>query len=329
MPPNDVPSPAARRERPQLSIVIPTYNEEPGLAAFWARLSAVLASLALPVEVIFVDDGSTDATLVQLVSLRHADPRVKIISLSRNFGKEIALTCGLDHALGDAAVPIDADLQHPPEVIADLVAAWRAGNDIVIALRRDRGTDSRTRRFASWAFHRVFAGLSNVPVTRDAGDFRLLSRPVIDALKSLPERTRFMKGLYAWVGFRQAIVAYDVDSRASGRSKWSLWRLWQLAVDGITSFSVVPLKIWSLVGLLFALAAFGYGGYFVVRTIVRGVDVPGFASLMVMMLLLGGLQLLSLGVIGEYLGRVYDEVKARPLYIVRQRFGFDSEETAG
>lgn len=329
MPASDTAAPPPERARPQLSIVVPAYNEASGLGAFWTRLSAALAELALPAEVIFVDDGSTDETLAQLVSLRHADPRVRIVSLSRNFGKEIALTCGLDHARGDAAVPIDADLQHPPELIAELVREWRAGNDIVIALRRDRGTDSVGRRLASWLFHRVFTGIASVPVTRDAGDFRLLSRPVVDAIRSLPERTRYMKGLYAWVGFRQAVVSYDVEPRAAGRSKWSLWRLWKLAVDGITSFSAVPLKIWSLVGLAFALAAFGYGGYFVVRTILYGADVPGFPSLMVMILLLGGLQLLSLGVIGEYLGRVYDEVKGRPLYVVRRRIGFDADDTGG
>jgi glycosyltransferase involved in cell wall biosynthesis len=315
--------------QPELSIVVPVYNEAAGLAAFWSRLAPVLDALAVPAEVIFVDDGSTDATLGQLVSLRHADRRVKIVSLSRNFGKEVALTCGLDHVRGDAAVPIDADLQHPPEVIRELVASWREGNDIVIALRRDRDTDSVARRAASWLFHRIFARLSNVAITRDAGDFRLLARPVIDALRSLPERTRYMKGLYAWVGFRQAIVAYDVGERRAGRSRWGFWRLWTLAVDGITSFSAVPLKIWSVVGLAIALAAFVYGGYFVVRTLVRGVDVPGFASLIVIMLALGGLQLLSLGVIGEYLGRIYDEVKARPLYIVQRRFGFDGDEAAG
>jgi glycosyltransferase involved in cell wall biosynthesis len=326
---NDAPVAADRGAKPQLSIVIPAFNEAAGLAAFWARLSAVLASLALDAEIIFVDDGSTDATLAQLMSLHHADPRVKIVSLSRNFGKEVALSAGLDHVRGDAAIPIDADLQHPPEVIVELVAAWRAGNDIVIALRRDRGTDTAMRRMASSLFHRLFTRLAAVPVTRDAGDFRLLSRPVVEALRRLPERTRFMKGLYAWVGFRQTTVAYDVDVRQSGRSKWSAWRLWKLAIDGITSFSALPLKVWSFVGLVFAIAAFGYGGYFVVRTIVRGVDVPGYASLMIMILLLGGLQLLSLGVIGEYLGRVYDEVKARPLYIVQQRIGFDGDDTDG
>jgi glycosyltransferase involved in cell wall biosynthesis len=312
--------------RAEVSIVVPVYNEEAGLAAFWARLAPVLASLACRAEVVFIDDGSSDGTLAQLLSLRHLDPRVRIVSLSRNFGKEIALSAGLDHADGDAVVPIDADLQHPPEVIPELIAGWRDGSDIVIALRRDRATDSLLRRAASSLFHRVFARMTTVPVVRDAGDFRLMSRAVVDALRRLPERTRFMKGLYAWVGFRQTTVSYDIEPRLEGRSKWSLWRLWRLALDGITSFSSLPLKVWSVVGLAFALAALAYDGYLVARTIVRGIDVPGYASLMVMILFLGGLQLLSLGVIGEYLGRVYDEVKARPLYIVRQRIGFDRDD---
>lgn len=318
--------PPLRANRPELSIVVPVYNEESGLAAFWARLAPVLDSLAGRAQVIFVDDGSSDGTLAQLVSLRHLDLRVRIVSLSRNFGKEIALTAGLDHADGDAVIPIDADLQHPPEVIAKLVAGWRAGNDIVIALRRDRATDGLARRAASSLFHRVFAQLTTVPVVRDAGDFRLMSRAVVDALRRLPERTRFMKGLYAWVGFRQTTISYDIEPRLEGRSKWGVWRLWRLALDGITSFSSLPLKVWSVVGLAFALAALAYGSYLIARTIVHGVDVPGYASVMVVILFLGGLQLLSLGIIGEYLGRVYDEVKARPLYIVRQRIGFDPDE---
>jgi glycosyltransferase involved in cell wall biosynthesis len=324
---NSLPGPATRDDnRARISIVVPVYNEEAGLAAFWARLAPVMASLDCRTEVVFIDDGSSDGTLAQLLSLRHLDPSVRIVSLSRNFGKEIALSAGLDHADGDAVVPIDADLQHPPEVIPELVARWRDGSDIVIALRRDRATDSLLRRAASSLFHRVFARMTTVPVVRDAGDFRLMSRPVVDALRRLPERTRFMKGLYAWVGFRQTTVSYDTEPRLEGRSKWSLWRLWRLALDGITSFSSLPLKVWSVVGLAFALAALAYGGYLVARTIVRGIDVPGYASLMVMILFLGGLQLLSLGVIGEYLGRVYDEVKARPLYIVRQRIGFDRDD---
>ena len=316
----------AHQGRPEISIVVPVYNEEAGIAAFWTRLAPVLASLACSEEVIFVDDGSSDGTLAQLMSLRHRDPRVRIVSLSRNFGKEIALTAGLDHAEGNAVIPIDADLQHPPEVIVELVAGWRAGSDIVIALRRDRATDTLARRAASSLFHRVFARLTTMPVVRDAGDFRLMSHAVVDALRRLPERTRFMKGLYAWVGFTQTTVSYDIEPRLEGRSKYGVWRLWRLALDGITSFSSLPLKVWSVVGLTFALVALAYGAYLVVRTIVRGVDVPGYASVMVMILFLGGLQLLSLGIIGEYLGRVYDEVKARPLYVVRQRIGFDRDD---
>jgi glycosyltransferase involved in cell wall biosynthesis len=323
-----LPSELAARDmdRPEVSVVVPVYNEEAGLAAFWTRLAPVLASLTGTAEVIFVDDGSSDGTLAQLLSLRHLDRRVRIVSLSRNFGKEIALTAGLDHAGGDAVIPIDADLQHPPEVIGELVARWHDGSDIVIALRRDRATDGILRRAASSLFHRVFARMTTVPVTRDAGDFRLMSRKVVEALRRLPERTRFMKGLYAWVGFRQTTVSYDIEPRLEGRSKYGVWRLWRLAIDGITSFSSLPLKVWSVVGLVFALAALGYGVYLIARTIVRGVDVPGYASLMVVVLFLGGLQLLSLGIIGEYLGRVYDEVKARPLYVVRQRIGFDRDD---
>ncbi|MEP6998420.1 MAG: glycosyltransferase family 2 protein, partial [Betaproteobacteria bacterium] len=260
-------APAVRGEsRPELSVIVPVYNEEAGLAALWARLAPVLDSLGCRAEVIFIDDGSSDGTLAQLISLRHLDPRVRIVSLSRNFGKEIALTAGLDHADGDAVIPIDADLQHPPEVIAELVARWREGSDIVIALRRDRATDGLLRRAASSLFHRVFAGMATVPVVRDAGDFRLMSRTVVDALRRLPERTRFMKGLYAWVGFRQTSVSYDIEPRLEGRSRWGLWRLWRLALDGITSFSSVPLKVWSVVGLTLALVSLAYGAYLVGRT---------------------------------------------------------------
>src|SRR5436190_6386025 len=213
-----LPSELAARDpdRPEVSVVVPVYNEEAGLAAFWARLAPVLDSLGRGAEVIFVDDGSSDGTLAQLMSLRHQDPRVRIVSLSRNFGKEIALTAGLDHADGNAVIPIDADLQHPPEVIAELVARWREGSDIVVALRRDRATDRPLRRAASSLFHSLFVRMTTVPVVRDAGDFRLMSRPVVDALRKLPERTRFMKGLYAWVGFRQTTVSYDIEPRLEG-----------------------------------------------------------------------------------------------------------------
>ncbi|HEY8244050.1 MAG: glycosyltransferase family 2 protein [Vicinamibacteria bacterium] len=316
-------------DRPVLSLVVPCFNEAAGLASFWARTSDALDALGVPAEAVFVDDGSRDATFAILSALAVRDPRVRVVALSRNFGKEIALAAGLDHARGDAVVPIDADLQHPPELIAELVARWREGNDVVIALRRDRATDGLTRRVASDLFHRLFSSVSTTPVPRGAGDFRLLSRPVVDALRAMPERTRYMKGMYAWVGFRTATVDYDVEDRAEGRSRYGLLRLWRLALDGIVSFSALPLRVSSFLGALFALVAIGYGAWLVVRTLVHGADVPGYASLMVVVLFLGGVQLLSLGVIGEYLGRIYDEVKARPLYVVRARLGFPDRPAGG
>ncbi len=309
-------------DRPVLSLVVPCYNEAAGLASFWARASDALDALGVPAEAVFVDDGSRDPTFSVLTALAARDARVRVVALSRNFGKEVALAAGLDHAAGDAIVPIDADLQHPPELLHELVARWREGYDVVIALRRDRATDSAARRLASDLFHRLFARVSAVPVPRGAGDFRLMARPVVDALKSMPERTRYMKGMYAWVGFRTATVDYDVAERAAGESRFGLVKLWRLALDGIVSFSALPLRMSSFLGALFALIALGYGAWLVARTLVHGVDVPGYASLMVVVLFLGGVQLLSLGVIGEYLGRVYDEVKARPLYVVRARVGF-------
>ena len=315
--------------KPVLSLVVPCYNEAAGLASFWARASDALDALGLPAEAIFIDDGSRDATFAVLSAIAARDARVRVIALSRNFGKEVALAAGLDHARGEAVVPIDADLQHPPEVLAELVARWREGHDVVIALRRDRATEPLLRKLAADLFHRLFTRIAAVPVPRGAGDFRLMSRPVVDALRRMPERIRYMKGMYAWVGFRTATVAYDVDERAAGDSRFGLVRLWRLAIDGIVSFSSLPLRVSSVLGVLFALVALAYGGWLVVRTIVHGVDVPGYASLMVVVLFLGGVQLLSLGVIGEYLGRMYDEVKARPLYLVRARLGFPRDGADG
>lgn len=310
------------RAKPALSLVVPCYNEASGLASFWARAGDALDALGLPAEAVFVDDGSRDATLAVLSALAARDPRVRVVSLSRNFGKEVALAAGLDHASGDAVVPIDADLQHPPELLSELVAKWREGHDVVIALRRDRATDPAARRIASDLFHRLFSRVSAVPVPPGAGDFRLMARPVVEALRAMPERIRYMKGMYAWVGFRTTNVEYDVEERAAGNSRYGLVKLWRLALDGVVSFSSLPLRLSSILGALFALVALAYGGWLVIRTILHGADVPGYASLMVVVLFLGGVQLLSLGVIGEYLGRVYDEVKARPLYVVRARVGF-------
>jgi glycosyltransferase involved in cell wall biosynthesis len=320
------PSPPPSGAPPVLSLVVPVYDEAANLPRFLERATRALDALALPWEIVCVDDGSRDASLVTLLAARERDARVVVVELSRNFGKEVALAAGLDHARGDAVIPIDADLQHPPELVGELVAQWQAGYDMVIAVRRNLRQESLPRRLAGGAFDRVFRRVANLELPPGAGDFRLLSAPVVAALRKLPERARFMKGLYAWVGFRYATVPYDVEPRGDGRSGHGLARLWRLAVDGITAFSAVPLKVWSGLGLFIALVAFAYGAYLVVRTLVHGIALPGYASTITVVLFLGGLQLLSLGVLGEYIVRIFDEVKARPLYIVRARHGCEARD---
>ncbi|MEO6749327.1 MAG: glycosyltransferase family 2 protein [Casimicrobiaceae bacterium] len=306
---------------PVLSLVVPVHDEAANIDAFVARASAALDALALPWEIVFVDDGSRDASLVAMLTARERDPRIVVVELSRNFGKEIALTAGLDHARGDAVIPIDADLQHPPEVIDALVDGWRAGNDMVVAVRRNARRDGALRRMLSALFYRLFRRMTSIDLPPGAGDFRLLSAPVVRALRNMPERSRFMKGLYAWVGFRYATVPYDVDPRAQGRSSFGIGKLWRLGTDAITSFSAAPLKAASVAGFVIAIAAIVYGGWLVGKTLVLGIDLPGYASTITLVLFLGGLQLLSLGVLGEYVARIYDEVKSRPLYVVRSRHG--------
>ena len=317
--------PASPANPTVLSLVVPMYNEEDNVGEFYARVKAVLEQLGETWEIVCVNDGSRDATLAQLVALNRADARVKVINLSRNFGKEIALTAGIDHACGQAVIPIDADLQDPPELIAELVAKWREGNDVVNATRRSRQGESWLKRITAGAFYRVLENMADISIPRNTGDFRLLARPVVDALKRMPERTRFMKGLFAWVGFKQATVLYDRHPRYAGQTKWNYWRLWNFAIDGIVSFSTVPLKVWSYFGLGVAALAFLYALFLAVRTMLYGIDVPGYASLMVVVLFLGGIQLITLGVLGEYLGRIYDETKRRPLYIVRDYFGIETD----
>jgi len=304
---------------PTLSIVVPCFNEADSLDRLFERLERVLADLGLPYELVCVDDGSRDDTLARLAAHHARNPAIKVIGLSRNFGKEIALTAGIDFATGDAVVPIDADLQDPPELIAQLVARWREGYDVVYATRRTRQGEGFFKRATANAFYRIIDRVSDVPIPRDTGDFRLMDRRVVQALARLPERTRFMKGLFAWVGFRQAAVVYDREPRFAGRTTWNYWRLWNFALDGITSFSTVPLKVWSYLGGAISAFALVLAGIIVIRG--PDVEAPGYASLMVAVLFLGGIQLLSLGVLGEYLGRVYDEVKHRPLYLVRDTWG--------
>ncbi|MBW4486564.1 MAG: glycosyltransferase family 2 protein [Trichocoleus desertorum ATA4-8-CV12] len=312
----------ASSDNPELSIVIPFYNEALNIDHLFERLLSVLDQLQVQYEVICINDGSQDDTLKCLVEHHQRRPEIKVINLSRNFGKEVALTAGLDFSQGAAVVPIDADLQDPPELIGDLMAKWREGYDVVFATRRSRQGESWLKRWTADVFYRIIGRMSQVPIPRNTGDFRLLDRRVIDALKQMPERTRFMKGLFAWVGFKQAAVFYDRPQRYKGTTTWNYWRLWNFAVDGITSFSFLPLKVWSYLGLSLSIPSFCYATFLVVRTLIFGIDVPGYASLMVVVLFLGGIQLITLGIIGEYLGRVYEEVKRRPLYLVREAYGF-------
>ncbi len=320
--------PVPRRQPLTLSLVVPMFNEAAVLDRFFAAVEPVLDRVADDWEIVAVDDGSRDATLPALLAHRRRQPRLKVVALARNFGKEQALTAGLDAALGDAVVAIDVDLQDPPALIEPFVEKWRAGYDVVYGVRADRASDGVFKRWTAHGFYRLFNRLTSVPIPADTGDFRLMDRAVVDAVRGLRERNRFMKGLFAWVGFHQAAVPYVRAPRAAGSSSWNYWRLWNFALDGITSFSTVPLRLWSYLGAAVALAGFAYAAFLIVRTIAFGRDVPGFASIMVAVLFLGGVQLISLGVIGEYLGRLYHEAKGRPIYVVRQRWGVAPPPTA-
>jgi polyisoprenyl-phosphate glycosyltransferase len=302
-----------------LTIVVPAYNEARGLPAFHQRLAAVLDTLDLTWRVLYVDDGSRDDTWATLHAIAADDGRADALRLSRNFGKEVALSAGLDHADADAVVVIDADLQDPPELIPELVEQWREGYDVVYATRAEREGESRFKRFTAAAFYRVMEQLSDTPLPRDTGDFRLLSRRAVLALRELRERQRFMKGLFAWIGYRQTGVTYRRKPRHEGNSKWSFWRLLNLAVEGITSFSVAPLRLATWIGFGSSLLAFSYGVWVFVKALIWGDPVRGYPTLILVILFLGGVQLLALGVIGEYLGRMYAESKQRPLYFVQDR----------
>ena len=306
---------------PVLSLVVPMFNEAGNLDRLFDRLAVVMADLGESYEIVCVDDGSRDDTVARALEHRRRDPRIKVVELSRNFGKELALTAGLRHTSGQAVVMIDADLQHPPEVIKDMMREWRQGFEMVIAVRRHRDDESAVKRLAAKVFYEVFGRVSEVRLPPGAGDFRLLDRKVVKVLNAMPEHARFMKGLYAWVGFRQTIIPFDVAERSHGETKFNLFRLWRLAIDGITSFTSVPLKVWTFMGMLVASFALLYGLLFIVKTLILGIDVPGYPSLIVAITFFSGVQLISLGVIGEYLGRVFAEVKNRPLYVVREAHG--------
>jgi polyisoprenyl-phosphate glycosyltransferase len=306
--------------RPSLSVVVPAYNEEAVLPEFHRRLAAVLDALAadLDAEIVYVNDGSSDATMRLLVGIHDGDARVAVVDLSRNFGKEIAMSAGLDHARGDAVVVIDADLQDPPELIPDMVKAWQSGSDVVLMRRATRANESWLKKATARAFYRSIGRIGEIEIPADVGDFRLLSRRAVAALLRFPERTRFMKGLYAWIGFPSAEIVYHRDGRFAGETKWNYWRLWNFALEGITSFSVVPLKVASYIGFATALVAFGYGVFVIGKTLLYGDPVRGYPTLVVLVLFGGGLQLMALGIIGEYLARMFIEVKGRPLYLVQR-----------
>lgn len=322
--PSSGPAAARSARGKRLSLVIPMHNEEPVLDALFERLDATVGKLALDLEIVCVDDGSRDATLELLRERAVRDKRVRALSLSRNFGKEAALTAGLEAASGDMVIPLDADLQDPPELIAEFVALWEQGYDVVYGVRSDRTSDTVLKRTTANLFYRVFNMLSDYPIPASTGDFRLMDRRVVEALMRLPERNRFMKGLFAWVGFRQVGVPYVRPARMAGETAWGYRKLFRFAIDGVTAFTTLPLRIWTLVGIGAAALAVITAIGLILRVLIVGRDVPGYASLMVVLLFGFALQMIALGVMGEYLGRMYQEVKGRPTYLVKDRIGFDA-----
>ena len=312
----------------RISVVVPVFNEQNVLPEFHRRLSATLDAMPVDAEFVYVNDGSRDMTMALLTSLHNADPRVSVVDLSRNFGKEVAMSAGLDFADGDAVVIIDADLQDPPELIPQMVALWREGSDVVLMRRRARTEDSWLRRASARAFYSIIGRMSATDVPHDIGDFRLLSRRATSALRRFPERTRFMKGLFAWIGFPTATIDYDRPGRHSGTSKWSYWRLWNFALEGITSFSAVPLKVASYIGLMTAIGAFAFGTFVVVKALLYGDAVQGWPTLAALVLFLGGVQLMAIGIVGEYLARMFTEVKQRPLYFVQRHLQSDRQSAS-
>jgi len=302
----------------EISIVIPMYNEAEGLEKLFSRLKPCLEKVTTDYEIICVNDGSRDDTLERLKAYHKQDPRIKIIHLARNFGKEIGLTSGIDYTIGKCVIPLDADLQDPPEIIPELVAKWKEGYKVVLATRRKRESDSWFKRKTAEWFYRFMNSLSTVKVPHNTGDFRLMDRIVIEAVKKVPERTRFMKGIFAWAGFSTTTVYFDREARAAGNTSWNYWKLWKFALDGIFSFTTVPLHIWTYLGACISLLSFIWAIVIIARTFLFGIVTPGYPSLMVTVLFMGGVQLLSIGIIGEYVGRIYTETKQRPLYVVEE-----------
>ena len=301
-----------------ISVIVPAFNEESVLPSFHEAITQVFSDLPFNFEIAYINDGSTDNTLRIIKQLRETDNRITLIDLSRHFGKEIALTAGLQKACGDAVIVIDADLQDPPALIPELIQEWQNGYDVVYAQRTHRRGESMVRRTTAHFFYRIIQRFSRLAIPEDTGDFRILSRRAVNALNTFNEQHRFMKGLFSWIGYRQKAVQYQRDPRYAGESKWNYWRLWNFAIDGITSFTIAPLKLSTYLGLLTAAGAFLYGFYMIMETLIIGNPVPGYPSLIVIILFLGGVQLVAIGILGEYLGRIFNETKRRPLYFVNE-----------
>lgn len=310
-----------KKKQPELSLLIPCYNEAENLEILFSSLQSVLNPLNLDYEIVCINDGSKDETLKILIDYFDRDNRIKIINLSRNFGKEIAMSAGLDYTTGKAVIPIDADLQDPPELIIDLIEKWREGFDMVYAVRKSRQGESWLKKKTADYFYSFIGKISTIPIPANTGDYRLLDEKVVIALRQLPEKNRFMKGLFSWVGYRQTAIYFERLPRHRGKSSFNYWKLWNFALDGITSFSSIPLKVWSYFGLIISLISLLYGLFLLLKTLIFGIDLPGYASTIVAILFLGGIQLITLGVIGEYIARIYEEVKRRPLYLIRETYG--------
>lgn len=314
-------------ERPDLSIIVSMLNEEESLAGFFEAVERELAQLKnYSYEIVCIDDGSTDATFELLKEKAEQDARVKVIKFSRNFGKEYGMMAGLKFCQGRAAIPIDVDLQDPPALIAEFVKKWEEGYDMVYGIRNDRKSDTFLKRWTAKLFYKTYNLMTKSPIPYNAGDYRLIDRKVINAILSLKERNVFMKGVFGWTGFKTCGIKYTRQKRQAGESKWNYWKLWNFALDGITASTTFPLRVWTYLGSLLSFTGMLYALYIIIRTIVRGTDVPGYASLLVFILLLGGIQMIILGIIGEYIGRIFIEVKGRPLYIVEKKVNIDDEE---
>jgi len=300
-----------------ISIIIPVFNESAGIESFYSCIREILSLFEYEFELIFVNDGSSDDTLQKLKNIKKTDNKVIIIDLSRNFGKEAALTAGIQFCKGDAAIPMDADMQDPPELISKLIAEWEKGYQMVLAKRIDRSSDTLAKRTTASIFYKIHNKISDVKIPENVGDFRLIDRDVINAINGISENQRFMKGIFAWVGFESSVVTYERSPRSAGKSSFNFWKLWNLAIQGVTSFSTIPLRVWFYAGMIVAFSSFAYGIGLIFYTLLTGIKVPGYASLITVILFSSGIQLIGIGILGEYIGRIYMESKKRPSYIIK------------